>query len=483
MRVLENLEPKKVFGFFEDLTRIPHGSANEKEISDYLVKFAKERNLEVTQDDALNVIIKKPATKGYENVPGVIIQGHMDMVCEKSKDSKHDFKKDPLELRIVDGEFVYATETTLGADDGIAVAYGLAILDSNEVEHPEIEFIATTEEETGMDGANALDVSNLKGKILLNIDAEEEGVFLVSCAGGVMAFPEIKTEFESFNGEALKLEVTGLKGGHSGMEIHKQRGNANKLMGRLLYTLSKEVNFNIASINGGSKHNAIPRDCKTIISVKKEDIEKVKEICTRVENDLKNEYRVEEPNVHIIIENSDKLDKQLTKKVTDNLTTFLVVVPDGVQSMSKDIHGLVESSLNVGIVETLEDKIKFVAAIRSAVKSKKFEIADRIEALCKAIGANMDKDSGYPEWQYEPNSKIRDLSVKTYKDLFGKEPKITALHAGLECGLFKEKMAPDVDMISFGPDLFDVHTPNEHLRIASVERYYRFLTELLRNMK
>ena len=483
MNTLKNLEPKKVFEFFENLTQIPHGSGNEKKISDYLVSFAKERNLEVIQDKSLNVIIKKPATKGYENAPGVIIQGHMDMVCEKSKDSNHDFMKDPLELRVINDEFVYANQTTLGADDGIAIAFGLAILDSDTISHPAIELIATTEEETGMYGADALDVSNLKGKILLNVDAEEEGVFLVSCAGGIMVYPQIKTCWENFDGQALKLEVTGLKGGHSGMEINKQRGSANKLMGRALYTLSKSINFNIASIDGGSKHNAIPRDCQCIIKVNESDVNNVKEICRSLENDLKNEFRVEDPNVEILIHNIDKPEKQLTKDVTEKLVRFLVAVPDGVQSMSKDIEGLVESSLNIGVIETLKDKIKFTAAIRSSVRSKKFEIADRVEAICKMINENMNKDAGYPEWQYVPDSKIRDLCVKTYEELFNKEPKITALHAGLECGLFKEKMAKDVDMISFGPDLFDVHTPNEHMRIASVERYFKFLIELLKNIK
>ncbi|HII4470635.1 TPA: aminoacyl-histidine dipeptidase [Clostridium perfringens] len=483
MRVLENLEPKSVFRFFEDLTRIPHDSGNEKELSDYLVKFAKDRNLEVIQDEALNVIIKKPATKGYENVPGVIIQGHMDMVCEKLKSSNHDFKKDPLKLRIIDDKFVYATDTTLGADDGISLAYGLAILDSNNIEHPAIEFVATTEEETVMGGATALDTSLLKGKVLLNIDAEEEGVFIAGGAGGIMVYPEINAEFEDFNGEALKLEISGFKGGHSGMEIHKQRGNANKLMGRILYALSKEVDFNIASIKGGSKHNAIPQYCQSIIAVKKEDGEKVKEICTALEKDLKAEYRIGEPDVNLSVKSIEGVEKQLTKKLTEDVTRFLVLVPDGLQSMSQEINGLVESSLNLGIVEMVEDKIKFIIDIRSAVKSKKVEITNRVEALCKVIGANMTKDGDYPEWEYEAESKIKDLSIKTYSDLFGSEPQITALHAGLECGIFKEKMGQEVEMISFGPDIFDVHTANEHFKIESVGRCYRFLTELLKNMK
>ena len=334
-----------------------------------------------------------------------------------------------------------------------------------------------------MGGATALDTSLLKGKVLLNIDAEEEGVFIVGCAGGIMVYPEINAEFEEFNGEALKLEISGFKGGHSGMEIHKQRGNANKLMGRILYALSKEVDFNIASIKGGSKHNAISQYCQSIIAVKKEQVEKVKEICTALEKDLKAEYRIGEPDVNLSVKSIEGVEKQLTKKVTEDVTRFLVLVPDGLQSMSQEINGLVESSLNLGIVEMVEDKIKFIIDIRSAVKSKKIEITNRVEALCKVIGANMTKDGDYPEWEYEAESKIKDLSIKTYSDLFGSEPQITALHAGLECGIFKEKMGQEVEMISFGPDIFDVHTANEHFKIESVGRCYRFLTELLKNMK
>ena len=267
------------------------------------------------------------------------------------------------------------------------------------------------------------------------------------------------------------------------MEIHKQRGNANKLMGRILYALSKEVDFNIASIKGGSKHNAIPQYCQSIITVKKEDVEKVKEICVDLEKDLKAEYRIGEPDVNLSVKSIEGVEKQLTKKVTEDVTRFLVLVPDGLQSMSQEINGLVESSLNLGIVEMVDDKIKFIIDIRSAVKSKKIEITNRVEALCKVIGANMTKDGDYPEWEYEAESRIKDLSIKTYSDLFWIEPQITALHAGLECGIFKEKMGSKVEMISFGPDIFDVHTANEHFRIESVGRCYRFLTELLKNMK
>lgn len=481
MEVLNNLEPKSVFYFFEQITKIPHGSRNEKKISDFLVNFAKERNLDVYQDKALNVIIKKPGTKGYENAPTVIIQGHMDMVCEKLKDVEHDFENDPLKLRIKD-DYIYATGTTLGGDDGIAIAYGLAILDSKDIDHPPIEFVTTSNEEDGMDGAFALDTKNLKGKMLINIDGEEDGVFIVSCAGGITATTKIKTELEKCEKDAITIKVAGLSGGHSGMEIVKERGNANKLMGRILYTLSKNIDFNIAHIEGGTKENAIPRECSTVITLDREEIEKVKEVLNKVQEDLKAEYSVQDPSVEIKIENSNKVDKHLSKRNTQSIVRFLTAVPDGIHTMSQDIKGLVESSLNVAIINTKEDEIEIISSIRSSVYSRKFEIADKIEALAEAVGATFERESEYPGWQYDKDSKIRDISVSVYKKLFGEEPIITAIHAGLECGLFKETMK-DTDMISFGPDIIDVHTANEHLKISSVEKYWRLLKEILKNIK
>ncbi|GAA0737072.1 aminoacyl-histidine dipeptidase [Clostridium oceanicum] len=481
MSVLKELEPKLVFHFFEELTKIPHGSGNEKEISDFLVNFAKERNLEVSQDEFLNVIIRKPGTKGYESVQPVIIQGHMDMVCEKLKDVDHDFEKDPLKLRI-DGDYIYATGTTLGGDDGIAIAYGLAILDSKDIDHPPIEFVATTNEEDGMGGAFGLDTKNLKGKTLINIDGEEEGIFIVSCAGGATSITTLEANLEKCEKEVLEIEVLGLNGGHSGMEISKERANANKIMGRLLYTLNKDVDFNIAHIEGGTKHNAIARDCKVLIALDKNQIEKVKEICKEVEKDLKGEYSVQDPSIEIKVESSNKVNTQLSKKDTQSVITFLNVVPYGVQSMSQNIKGLVESSLNLAVVNMEENKVKFIISIRSSVHSKKFEIYDRIESLANSIGATVEKKSEYPEWQYEKESKLRDLTVKSYKKLFDQEPVITAIHAGLECGLFKETMK-DTDMISIGPDIIDVHTANEHLKISSVEKYWSLLKEVLKNIK
>lgn len=479
--MLEKLQPQNVFHFFEEMTKIPHGSGNEKEISDYLVSFAKERGLEVIQDNILNVIIKAPGTKGYENAPTVIIQGHMDMVCEKTKNSTHDFMKDPLKLRI-DGDYVYATDTTLGSDDGIAVAYGLAVIDSKDIAHGPIELVVTISEETGMDGAAALDTSVLNGKILLNIDSEEEGIFLVSCAGGVNTIANIKTEWESAKETGLKLEVSGLNGGHSGMEIIKQRANANKLMGRLLYTLSKEVKFNMVSVNGGTKHNAIARDCEAIITVLENDINKVVNICKKAEETFKTEYRVEDPNISIATEKVQGLERQLTDCATKNVVNFMISVPDGVQTMSKDIEGLVESSLNYGVLVTTDEEVKSTLAVRSSAKSKREEIVDKIEAIVKVNGGAIVNENEYPAWEYEENSKIRDLCVETYKKLFNKEPQINAIHAGLECGLLKEKMK-DTEMISFGPALMDVHTANEHMSISSVSRVWNFLVELLKEIR
>lgn len=479
MAVLDNLEPKNVFKFFEDMTKIPHGSGNEKAISDFLANFAKERNLEVVQDRELNVIIKKTASAGYENISPVIIQGHMDMVCEKNKDVKHDFEKDALELKITD-DYIYANGTTLGADNGIAVAFGLALLDSDDIPHPALELLVTTGEETGMYGAVALNTKILNGKILLNIDAEEEGVFFVSCAGGATNSVTINNQWEDTKRPSLKLEIKGLKGGHSGMEIIKQRGNANKLMGRLLYAILKETEFNIAHISGGAKHNAIPRECEAVITSDSKDIEKIRSIANNTMNIFKDELRVEDPDISLEITEVN-VKKQLTNDITNKIVHFLNLTPNGVQTMSKNIEGLVESSLNLGVIEFNEQKVSFISAVRSSVKSLKTEILERIELLAKLIGTYVSNDSYYPEWQYDPDSKLRDLCVKTYMEIKGHEPKIDAIHAGLECGLFKEKMQ-DVDMISFGPNLYDVHTPKEHISITSVQNTWDFIKKLLKNM-
>lgn len=482
MRVLEKLEPQKVFKYFEEMSMIPRGSGNEKEISDYLVKFAKDRNLEVVQDSALNVIITKPASKGYENVPGVILQGHMDMVCEKNKDTQHDFEKDPLKLRI-DGDYVYATDTTLGADNGIAVAYALAILDDDSIEHPMLQVLVTTDEETGMGGAMNLDPASIKGKYLLNLDSEEEGKFLVSCAGGLRTKVNLGINFTDVAKKLVKIDLKGLQGGHSGMEIIKQRGNSNKLIGRILNEIDKAVDFNLVSLNGGSKNNAIPREAEAVIAVEEAAINQVKEIVSKAEAEFKNELKGIDDNLTVEVvdleENSTKvMDKDTTKKAI----ALLTLIPDGVDTMSMDIKDLVQSSTNIGIVKTNENNIEFDSATRSSVGSLKFSIVDRITKLAELVGAEVSTSGDYPEWQYDKDSKLRILCEKVHKELTGKDAEIVALHAGLECGLFKEKLH-DVDMISFGPNLYDVHTPNEHMSISSVQNVWKLLLEILKNIR
>lgn len=480
MSVLNKYSPKEVFTIFEELSSIPRTSGNEKQVSNYLVDFAKKRGLEVFQDEALNVIIKKGGTKGYEKSAPVIIQGHMDMVGEKTSNSHHDFLKDPLELRIVD-DFIYATDTTLGGDDGIAVAYGLAILDAKTLKHPPIELLITTNEETGMNGASALTAEHLSGKTMLNIDSEEEGVFLVSCAGGLTSYVTFNPKYEAVSGEVMEVSVTDLKGGHSGMEIIKQRGNAVKLLGRVLNRLNEEIGIRLVTLRGGAKHNAISREAYATIAFPKEKASKVSQIIKDMDSIFKVENIVEDPKVKVEIKKASG-DKMMLSNNSNNIINYILTVPDGIQRMSSDIKGLVESSLNLGVLEQNGAKLEFTHSIRSSVKSKKLEMAEIISALGSLTGAVVNNTDSYPEWQYEQNSKIRKTAVETYKSLFKKEPEISAIHAGLECGLLK-KILPDTDMISFGPNLFDVHTPEEHMSISSAERTYKFLTTLLENMK
>lgn len=483
--VLRGLEPQLVFEYFEEISKIPRGSGNEKAISDYLVDFAKKHNLEVIQDKALNVIIKKPGTEGYENAPTVIIQGHMDMVCEKNKDTRHDFERDAIQLRL-DGDYIYANGTTLGADNGIAIAYALAILSSNDIPHPPIEVLLTVEEETGMGGAMALDGSNLKGKMLINIDSEEEGKLLVSCAGGVRTTHKVKANRVDAdkNKVAYTISIRGLKGGHSGMEIDKGRGNANKIMGRILDDLSRALNFDLAEINGGSKMNAIPRECDATILINEADIKMLQDKINEWDKTLKNELRSSDANVNVFISKADKeINKCFDRDTKNKVIASLVLIPNGIQTMSMAIEGLVESSTNLGVVETKEDEVLFQSAVRSSVRSLKYNILNQAKKVAEVIGAELVADSDYPEWQYDPDSKLRQLFMDVYKKMFGKDAEIVAIHAGVECGLFKEKLGEDVDMISFGPNLYDVHTPDEHISISSVKRMWDYLLAVLKEIK
>ncbi|EOD01588.1 Aminoacyl-histidine dipeptidase (Peptidase D) [Caldisalinibacter kiritimatiensis] len=483
-KILNNLEPNKVFEYFEEISQIPRGSGNEKAISDYLAQFAKERDLDVIQDEALNVIIKKPATKGYENAPVVILQGHMDMVCEKNKDTIHDFEKDPIKLK-VEGDIIRAEGTTLGADNGIAVAYCLAILDSNDIPHPSLEVVITTEEETGMGGASKLNPENLDGKILINIDAEEEGNFFVSCAGGVRTKVILPVEWENAD-ESLEtyiVKVRGLKGGHSGMEIDKGRGNANKIMGRILKDLNTTFDIKLSDLSGGAKMNAIPREADAVIMVDSKDKETIVQKIEKWNNILKNELKSSDPDVNILFEKFDNNDKKvLSKQSQDKAISLLQIILNGIQTMSMDIEGLVESSTNLGVVTTKENEIMFESAVRSSVKSLKKAIVEHTQTVAEVVGAKLVTESDYPEWEYNPDSNIRKIMQKVYKEKFNKEPKLTAIHAGLECGLFKEKLG-DIDMIALGPNMYDVHTPNEHLSISSTARTWELLLDVLKEIQ
>jgi len=473
-----------LFKHFEKITQIPRCSGNERMISDYLLGFAKENDLEAIQDNALNIIIKKPATEGYEKAPTVILQGHMDMVCEKDNDIKHDFNKEPLEL-IIEDDFIRARGTTLGADNGIAVAFCLAVLESKNIPHPPLEVLLTTEEETGMHGAINVDKKNLNGKILINIDSEEEGVFTVSCAGGIISRVRLHTVLEDTenNSNLYKISINGLKGGHSGAEIDKGRANANKIMGRLLLDLEEITDYRISSINGGNKNNAIPRDAETIISIQDNKNLDLQSLAAKWNTILRDEFKESDPDINVDIEEIGvKTDKVMDKKTTANIVSFLLLVPDGVQSMSMGLKGLVESSSNLGIVKTTKESVLFESLTRSSVKTLKYRIVNIIKRLADLIDAEMTVEGDFPAWQYKSASRIREICKRVYSEMYNQEAKISATHGGLECGFFREKLG-DIDMISFGPDMYDVHTPNEHLSISSTQRTWEYLLRLLKEIR
>lgn len=473
----EGLESKEVFRWFAEISKFPRRSKKEKQISDFLVKFAKDRNLEVYQDKVYNVIIKKKAFGGYENVSPVIIQGHMDMVCEKTSESKHDFDKDPIEL-IVEGDFLRANDTTLGADNGIAVAYALALLDSKDIPHPALEVLITSDEEAGMSGASAVTSEHLSGKTLINLDAEDEGMFWVGCAGGHNIITEFNIEKEINKNEALKIEVSGLKGGHSGVEIDKQRANAIKILGRIFYEIKDYIN--IVCINGGSVHNAIAKNAYAVIT--SENLSNVKTIIEDISDKIKHEYKIADPDMNISISNYDNVKECYTRKLTNDVINFIMLSPDGVLYMSRDIEGLVLTSANNGVVEEKDNKLYFDVFIRSSSESSSNEIGNRVKALASATNAIIFSEDSYPAWEYDPDSKIKDIACEVYKRITGKDAVLKAVHAGLECGILKKPL-PDTDMISIGPNIYHIHTPKECLSISSVDTMWKVLKELIINIK
>lgn len=482
MAVLENLEPRKVFHFFEEMCQIPHGTFDTKRISDYCVAFAKERGLEVIQDEANNVIIRKPGTAGYEESEPVIIQGHIDMVCEKTADSKHDFKTDGLDLYVEDG-YLKARDTTLGGDDGIAVAMAMALLDSDDIPHPPIEALFTVDEEDGMGGAHAIDLTQLKGRKLINLDSEEEGILTTGCAGGIQYVTEIPVEREVRDGSLVKIRIHGLLGGHSGAEIHKQRGNSHKMMGRLLYHIAREIPFRLVSVGGGSKDNVIALDTSAELLADKEQASAILDMANDMAAIWKAEFMGEEPGLTVDTEVSKVSGcRAFGEASTEHVITYLELCPNGLVEFSRKLEGVVETSLNTGVVETKEDCVRTVCMIRSSVESRKHQLKEQMELCAKASGGAGRVVGEYPAWQYDPDSELRRIMVDTYRELYGSEPVVSVIHAGLECGLFLGKRS-DLDCVSCGPNVLDVHSVNEKLEIASTQRSWDYLKAILKNCK
>lgn len=482
MAVLDQIQPKEVFRFFEEMCQIPHGTFDTKRISDYCAEFAKERNLDYIQDSANNVIIRKPGTAGYENSEPVIIQGHLDMVCEKRPGSDHDFSKDPLKLIVEDG-FVKTEDTTLGGDDGIAVAMALAVLDSTDIPHPPVEAVFTVDEEVGMGGANAIDLSVLKGRKLINIDSEEEGILTTGCAGGFRLETKIPVTRTKKSGSLVEIKLHGLLGGHSGAEIHKQRGNANKMMGRLLNHISLEIPVSLVSVCGGAKDNVIAMDCTAKLIADPKDTGKIREMTEEMKAIWEHEFMGDEPGFKAEFSVTEQAEENaMDEDSTGRIISYITVCPNGVQGFSRKLEGLVETSLNLGILETEETYVKSSSLVRSSVESQKQRLKEELEQCAKLVGAGTELINGYPAWQYDPDSELRKVMEDVYRDMFGKDPVVSAVHAGLECGLFLGKR-PDLDCVSFGPDLIDIHSFNEKLDIASTERMWNYLKGVLAKLK
>lgn len=488
MGVLTGLYPQRVFDYFEELTRIPRGSGNEKAVSDYLVSFAKEHDLFYVQDTANNVIIIKEASAGYEAEEPIIMQGHMDMVAVKDADCPLSLEHDALSLA-VEGDTVYAKGTSLGGDDGIALAYALAVLEDETLSHPRLEAVFTTDEEVGMNGAAAIDLSVLKGRRLLNIDSEEEGILTVGCAGGVRIHSVIPVKREGFGGVLACVRIHGLQGGHSGAEIHKQRGNANCLMGRFLFELSGRMPYALVALSGGTKDNAIPVEAEAELIIPAKEQEALAAAVTEYERILKKEFANRDAGVQVGLtfdkENGapgrgegDNEWTALDEASTKTVVRFLVSVPDGVQAMSMDVKGLVETSLNMGIVRLTENGLETDHSIRSSVASAKDALREKLTALSALAGGAVSCHGDYPAWEYRSDSPLRERMIAQYREMFGKEPKVEVIHAGLECGLLSAKL-PGLDCVSFGPDLTDIHTTSERMHIASVGRMYEYLRALI----
>ncbi len=478
MSVLKGLKPEKVFTYFEEITQIPHGSYNLEGIRAYLIKFAQGRNLEYVADDAGNVIIKKNAYPGYENEPGVVLQGHMDMVAVCEEGCGIDMKTTPLDV-FIDGDLIGARHTSLGGDNGIAVAMALAILDSDDIPHPALEVVVTANEETGMEGAAGLDISNIKGRRLINLDSEDEGIFTVGCAGGARVKCIIPSDEISVSTDSITLEcrINGLLGGHSGQMINLGRGNAGKLMGRILSEAAGiSTDARLLDLHGGSADNAIMSECTALISVPADEAAGIKDAMKTEADKIKKEFTETDAGFAFNVNESDA-----SPAISLDLKTaadFINHLPYGVRAMSKDIEGLVQTSLNLGILKSDNRNLTAEFSVRSSIGTERDELIEFLKTITVHFGGTNEVTGVYPGWKYAVESPLRDKMVRVFNDMYGYEPKVEAIHAGLECGFFMDK-APDIDAVSIGPDMQDIHSPSERLSISSTARTYEYVLKVL----
>ena len=476
---LEELIKDRVFYYFSCLSKIPHGSRNTKQISDHCVDWAKQHGFEYHQDEYNNLIIIKEASKGREDDDPIILQGHLDMVCEKADGIDKDMSLEGLDL-FIDGDFLKAKGTTLGGDDGIAIAMIMALFEDDRLSHPRLEAVFTVDEEIGMLGAAAIDVSCLKGHTMLNIDSEAEGIFTVSCAGGVVATAQIPFLLTEDKSNAYSLELYGLTGGHSGIEIHKGRASSNKMMAQILKKLSETIPIRLVSVNGGLKDNAIPVATTAVFTCDK-DLDSVAKAVRSIANPLADRYNETDPNLKLDV-NLAKSDVSILPADSQKIIDLLFSLPEGVIKNSEDIEGLVQTSLNMGILATSKDCIEMSYCVRSSVDDEKKQLIDILENACEKAGGKIILSGDYPGWKYKKDSPLREKMTRIYKEQYKTEPVIEAVHAGVECGLFAGKIA-DLDCVSYGPDLKEIHTYRESMSISSVKRVYEFTRRIIEDRK
>ena len=479
MAILTGLQPSGVFEMFEQLCGIPHGSRNTKAISDFCVRFAQEHGLNYRQDDSNNVILFAPATPGMEQAQPVMLQGHLDMVCEKEADCPLDLQKEGLNLR-TDGEWIWAEGTTLGGDDGIAVAYALAILADPTIPHPPLEVVLTTDEEIGMLGAAAIDLSEVKARRVLNIDSEEEGVLLAGCAGGATVCCHIPLMWTLKKGLRATVQITGLRGGHSGMEIQKGRANANKLMGRFLNEMDEIFAYALCTVNGGNKDNAIARESTADVVILPERLAELTAFAAQRQEAYRAEYGEADPDITIAVTpGTEDTFEIMMGDCRRSVLSVLQQLPNGVQQMSRDIEGLVQTSLNLGILKVDFRGIHLTSSVRSSVNAEKQQLIQQLAEICGKLGGSCEVMGEYPAWEYKADSPLREIMTEVYMEQYGRKPAVEVIHAGLECGLLSGKL-DGLDCVSFGPDIVDIHTTREKLSIPSVQRTWKLLLEVLK---